>query len=186
MANMENRVYQYTVQDVSKMETHAEMIYGKVVITDQTTVTHQRTISIIRRALEHYIESHKGQCEVFTENIALFCNELCDDQNNFFLPDVMTVCDQSGIKEDGVHTAPKFVAEVTSPSTRRLDFTEKMTVYSKIGVQEYWVVDLQKKIVIRYLSENDFTPEIMQFPLLSSIPVYTYPDLEIDLSPIFS
>ena len=171
-----------TVQEVSKMENHAELIYGRLVITDQTTVSHQRAVSTIRRALERFIESRNGDCEVFTESVALYCNELCDSHNNFFLPDVMTVCDKAGVKEDGVHTAPKFVAEVTSPSTKRQDYTEKMTVYSQIGVEEYWVVDLQRKTVVRYLSENDFKPEI--FPNLESIPVYSYSGLEIDLSQI--
>ena len=173
---------QCTVQDVAHMENHAEMIDGKVVVTDQTTVTHQRAVSIIRRALESFIEKRKGQCEVFTETVALFCNELCDSSNNLFLPDVMVVCNQTGIKEDGIHTVPKFVAEVTSPSTKRRDFTEKLTVYAKIGVEEYWVVDLQKNTVVRYLSDNDFMPEIMQ--LSASIPVHTYTGLKIDFSPI--
>ena len=176
---------QYTIEEVSRMENHAELVDGKLIITDKTTVTHQRAVREIVRALEQFIRSNKGGCEVFAENIALYCNELCDSTDNFFLPDVMSVCDKSGIKDDGVHTAPRFVAEITSVSTRKQDYIEKMAVYAKIGVQEYCVVDLQRKIVVRYLKDNDFIPEMVSYSLSSSIPVHTYPNLEIDLSGIF-
>jgi len=175
----------YTIEEVSRMENHAELVDGKLIITDKTTVTHQRAVREIARALEQFIHSNKGNCEVFTESIALYCNELCDSTDNFFLPDVMSVCDKSGIKDDGVHTAPRFVAEVTSVSTRKQDYVEKMAVYAKIGVQEYWVVDLQRKLVVRYLSENEFVPEVVTFSHTKKMHVHTYPSLEIDLSQIF-
>ena len=56
-------------------------------------------------------------------------------------------------------------------------------IYSQIGVQEYWIVDLQRKIVTRHLKDNDFIPEMPQ-SLDFSIPVHSYPGLEIDLSDI--
>ena len=183
--SIRNNSEKYTVKEVSQMENHAELIDGQLVIIDKTTVTHQRAVRKIVRALEQYIENNNGNCEVFAENIALYCNELCDSIDNFFLPDVMSVCDKSGVKDDGVHIAPKFVAEVTSISTRRQDYVEKMTIYAKIGVQEYWVVDLQKERVVRYLKDNDFIPEMVSYPLSSSIPVHSYNGLEINLSDIF-
>ncbi len=175
----------YTVDDVVNMDKHAELIEGNLVITDVSTITHQRVISIIRRAFEQHIESRHGECEVFTDNAGLFCNELCESKNNFFIPDVMVVCDKSGIKDDGIHVAPRFIAEVTSVSTRKHDYSSKLAVYAQIGVEEYWVVDLQKKIVARHMLDNDYMPELYCSPSLSAIPVYTYPDLEIDLSRIF-
>ena len=96
----------------------------------------------------------------------------------------MVVCDKSGIKADGVHTVPRFVAEVTSISTRKQDYTEKMAVYGEIGVQEYWVLDLQRKSIFRFLFEDDYAPEINWYTSSSAIPVNIFPDLEIDLSSV--
>jgi len=175
----------YTIEEVAAMESHAELISHHLVITDKTTVEHNRAIRMISTALERYIEARNGDCEVFTENVALYCNELCNDDANFFLPDVMTVCDSSGIHSDGVHSVPVFVAEVTSESTKKQDYTDKMAVYAKIGVQEYWVVDLQRKVIVRYLVDNDYAPEMMAYPHFSSIAMHTYPDLSIELSRIF-
>ena len=175
----------YSVKDVSAREDHAELVRGALVVTDKTTVAHQRAVREIRRALEQFIDSNNGECEVFTENIALYCNELCDNKDNFFLPDVMTVCNKAGIKDDGIHTAPLFVAEVTSESTRKNDYGIKMLTYRDIGVKEYWVVDLQRKSIVRYLADNDFAPEVIVYPHTSTISAHAYPTLEIDLSRVF-
>lgn len=180
----ENKSEKYTVKKVSQMESHAELINGRLVITDRTSVAHNNAVAEIAMAFRQFIRDKNGECKVFTENVALYCNELCDDEKNFFLPDVMVVCDKSGIKDDGVHIVPKFVAEVTSTSTKTLDYVEKMAIYSKIGVQEYWIVDLQRKMIVIYLKDNDFIPEIGVNSLSSTIPVYSYPGLKIDLSNI--
>jgi Uma2 family endonuclease len=37
--------------------------------------------------------------------------------------------------------APDWVCEVRSPSTRRLDLTDKRTIYSEAGVGHLWFVD---------------------------------------------
>ena len=74
---------------------------------------------------------------MFSENAALFCNELSEEASKeFYLPDLMVVCDEAGIKDDGVHTAPLFVAEVTSDSTRRFDYGEKMVTL------HYYTIDI--------------------------------------------
>ena len=54
-----------------------------------------------------------------------------------------------------------------------------------IGVNEYWVVDLQRKVIVRYLSEKDFEPEVIAYSNTKKIQVNTYPSLEINLSEIF-
>ena len=99
-------------------------------------------------------------------------------KDSFFLPDVMTVCDKDGIKDDGIHTVPRFVAEVTSESSRKRDFYDKLIVYVKMGVQEYWVVDLQDRRVVRYLASDDYIPDEFRGP---SVPAHTCPGMEIEL-----
>ena len=175
----------YSIDDVAKREDHAELIDGILVVTDKTSVAHNNAVLEIATAIRHFIETNNGKCKVFTENVALYCSELCNDAENMFLPDIMTVCNENGIKDDGVHAAPLFVAEVTSESTKRNDYGGKMVTYNDIGVKEYWVVDIQRKVVVRYLSESDFAPEVISYPLVEKISVHTYPSLKIDLSRIF-
>lgn len=176
---------EYSVNDVAKRDDHAELIKGVLVVTDKTSIAHNNAVLEIATALRQYIASNNGKCRVFAENVALYCSELCNDAENLFLPDIMTVCDETGIKDDGVHTAPVFVVEVTSESTKKNDYGRKMLTYSDIGVEEYWVVDLQRKVIVRYLSESEFAPEVIAYPFTKKISVHTYPSLEIDMAQIF-
>ena len=174
-----------TVNDVANREEHAELIDGVLVVTDVQSTSHNSVVMDIASALKQFIENNNYVDKVFINNVGLYCNELCDYKDNFFLPDVMTVRDKSGIKDDGVHKSPIFVAEVTSDASIKQDYINKMMIYLQIGVQEYWVVDLRRKMVVRYLLENEGIPEMYWYTSTSSIPVQSYPGLEIDLSHIF-
>lgn len=173
------------LQEVMNREDHAELIDGRIVVINRTSPAHNGALLEIAGALGRFIKSKNGKCRVFTENVAVFCDELCAEKGNFFMPDVMTVCNEDGIRDDGVHVAPLFVAEVTSESTRKNDFGKKLQIYGEMGVKEYWVVDLQNKRIVQYLEENDFAPEIIAYPSATSLSVHAYPGLSIDLSLIF-
>ncbi len=177
----------YSVEDIEKMgEVHAELIAGQLIITDRTTINHNSVVVELCFKFKEFINSNKGTCRVFSENVALYCNELSEKTGKeFYLPDLMVVCDKDGIKDDGVHTAPLFVAEVTSESTRRHDYGEKMVTYRNIGVKEYWVIDIQKNIVTKYLLDNDYAPTTYLHPDKVDVSVYDG-KLVIDFSDILS
>ncbi|MCM1171144.1 MAG: Uma2 family endonuclease [Clostridium sp.] len=173
-------IVRYTIKQVEEMEEHAEMVGGELFIQNKTTISHNRAISEIATALRNHISSNDGRCEVFTENVALYVNELLNNDNNFFLPDIMVVCDNEKIDEKGVHVTPLFVAEITSEATRKNDYNTKLDVYKKIGVKEYWIVDLQRKTVYKYLASEDYIPQTFIYP--KQIDVSVYEELSIDLS----
>lgn len=177
----------YTVEDIEKMgEVHAELIAGQLVITDRTTINHNSVVLDLCVEFKNFINANKGTCKVFSENAALYCNELSEEASKeFYLPDLMVVCDEDGIRDNGVHAAPLFVAEVTSESTRRFDYGEKMVTYGNIGVKEYWVVDLQKNIVTKYLLDNDYAPITYLHPDKVDVSVYDG-KLVIDFTKILS
>ena len=164
----------YTVNDVAKMSGHAELIDGDLVVQNRTSDSHNATVLTIAAAFMSYIAEHGGNCKVRTDTVGLYINELCDSECDYYLPDVMVVCDPNGIKDDGVHVAPRFVAEVTSEGTSKNDYRRKLNIYEEIGVDEYWIVDLQKQIVTQYLKEEDYIPE--------KVAVTTYPGLAINLA----
>ena len=49
---------------------------------------------------------------------------------------------------------PRFVMEVVSDSTESYDRGEKMEIYRKVGVSEYWIVDWRKKKVEIYMFDG--------------------------------
>lgn len=174
----------YTVKDVENREGHAELIGGEIVITNYTTPTHNLVRGEIAYALESFIRANNGPCVVFTENVALYVNELCKDNESYFLPDVMVVCEPDSFDKKGVHKTPKFIAEITSEETRIIDYNFKLDTYKKIGVEEYWVVDLQRNLVYKYLKSEDYIPQTFIKP--QKLEISTYEGVYVDLSKFMS
>ena len=171
-----------SLEIVKSMEEHAELINGKIVLTDMMTTPHNRAVDKIVDALDSKL---KSGCEVFSKSVGLFVNEILGDESNFFLPDVMVVDKDAKVDDDGVHSAPRFVAEVISESTIKTDYIHKMIIYGEIGVAEYWVVDLLRKLIARFLADNDFAPELFDYPDTKILAPKTYPEVEIELSEVF-
>jgi len=77
------------------------------------------------------------------------------------------ICDQNKLDKQGCIGAPDITVEILSPSTSYKDQTEKLLLYEKHGVKEYWIVNPDAKYVMiyrlegvkyakpEYLSEND-------------------------------
>src|SRR5258708_27708350 len=55
---------------------------------------------------------------------------------------------------------PSLTIEILSPSTARLDRVRKREFYRRIGVPEYWIVDLHARAIERWLP-TDPRPEIV-------------------------
>lgn len=51
--------------------------------------------------------------------------------------------------------APDLVVEVISPTSGRYDRKTKLEYYRSIGVPEYWIVDLQLRLLDRHLLKGD-------------------------------
>ncbi|MBP3622417.1 MAG: Uma2 family endonuclease [Lachnospiraceae bacterium] len=71
-------------------------------------------------------------------------------------------------------------AEITSEATRTHDYKDKLRTYKKIGVSEYWIVDIQDNAVFKYISEQDYAP--VSFIQPEVVPVSVFSGFDVDLS----
>lgn len=55
------------------------------------------------------------------------------------------------------------MAEVVSPSSKRLDYYTKLVLYRDAGVREYWIVDPDRETVLVYSLEESDAPVIYRF-----------------------
>lgn len=75
--------------------------------------------------------------------------------------------------------------EVLSNATEEYDRTEKMEIYSRVGVSEYWIVDWRKKQVEIYLF--DFKEDGTPYPyLFKKVTAENKEDLQIVMFPNIS
>lgn len=70
-------------------------------------------------------------------------------------PDIAVICDQSKLDEKGCKGAPDLVIEIVSPSTVSKDMKEKLAVYERHGVKEYWIIHPIDKLAIVYRLQED-------------------------------
>ncbi len=81
-------------------------------------------------------------------------DETLDQTDTVVQPDVVVVCDESKIVEEGIRGAPDFAVEILSPSTAWRDQTQKRDLYEKHGVREFWIVNPESREVTAWNLEN--------------------------------
>ncbi len=101
-------------------------------------------------------------------------------------PDIVVVCDESKLDEQGCRGAPDFVIEVLSPGTAARDLLHKSALYEKHGVREYWAVHPVDHIVyIQLLREDSTFGERELREGRGELQVHTLPGLSIELNRVF-
>lgn len=78
------------------------------------------------------------------------------DEGNVYQPDLFFVSERRKhiVTDKYTYGAPDLVIEILSESTMHQDYEEKMKVYAKYGVVEYWIVNVEKASIEVYHNEN--------------------------------
>lgn len=92
-----------------------------------------------------------GLCRVFGDSVQY---QWIENNNKIVLPDASINCNMRDRKNVSFTGIPRFVMEVVSEATELYDRNEKMEIYCKVGVSEYWIVDWRKKQVEIYLFDG--------------------------------
>lgn len=65
-------------------------------------------------------------------------------------PDISVVCNPEKLDDKGCKGAPDFIAEITSLATIKKDMKDKLLIYEKHGVPEYWIIQPEENLVMVY------------------------------------
>lgn len=109
---------------------------------------HQKILGDLHRQFSTYLLDKK--CEVYAAPFDVVLPEESDEDSEIVTvvqPDLVVVCDEEKLDEKGCRGAPDLVVEILSPSTARRDLKEKLLLYERVGVREYWVVHPHEKVV---------------------------------------
>ena len=108
------------------------------------------------------------------------------DRRNVVEPDLFVTPLVSGRRPSSYEEAGSLLlaVEVLSPSTGRLDRTRKRNLYRKFNVAEYWIIDVDARLVERW-RPDDMRPEILD-GLIEWRPSVAHPPLAIDLPKFFA
>jgi Uma2 family endonuclease len=101
-------------------------------------------------------------------------------------PDISVICDPAKLDEKGCLGSPDLIIEIVSPATVQKDMREKLYIYEKFGVKEYWIIHPVDQIlmVFKLLPGNKYgRPDT--FSSQDQVKVGILPGLTINLTTVF-
>jgi len=167
----------YTVADYKSWtdDVRRELIDGVVYeMSPAPRVAHQELALELAHKLMNFLEDKP--CIPFMAPIDVYpLGEGDEEARDAVQPDVIVVCDESKIHEDGVYGAPDFIAEILSPSTAHKDLGEKRDLYERAGVREYWLLNPDNGSVLAWRrAEKGFAP-VAEYPEGTEVPATVLP-----------
>ena len=156
-------------------------------MTPAPSIEHQRISGEFFRQISTFLLDK--DCEVFAApfDVRLPEGQEADDEIiTVVQPDIAVICDPARLDARGCRGAPDFVIEILSPATAAKDQIQKVALYEKHGVKEYWTGHPSDRLITVRLLEADGKygiPKIHEAKGL--LPVNTLPGLEIDLDLVF-
>ena len=151
-----------------------ELLDGEHVVTPAPTKLHQRVLAEFYHALRPAIHA-RADIEVLFSPADIHLGP-----KTLVQPDLFIVVRDNRSWADT--PAPMLTVEILSPSTAARDGGKKRRLYLEAGVEEYWVVDIDARLVERW-RQGDDRPEIVDETLAWSLSVGAAG--EIDLPALF-
>jgi len=180
----------YTYEDYKNWpdKERWELIDGVAyAMSPSPSLQHQRIVGVLYRYIANYLSGKT--CEVFVSPLDVFLPQHDQDENDIDVvvqPDIVVVCDQKKQTTKGIKGAPDLIIEVVSPASGSRDKVEKLNLYERAGVKEYWIFDPDDStlMVFRLDSKSRYgRPDT--YSRENTVKVGLFGSLEIDLSKVF-
>ena len=169
---LEHYSYEDYVEIDNATKERVELMFGKIYMMAGATAQHQDAVLNIALILKN-ISKAKEQCQ---PRVAPFDLKLTvDNQTNVVQPDVMLFCDKE---------LPCAVFEVLSPSTAYKDKTVKKDLYEKSGIKEYFLINVEYKLVEKFMLVDGGYSYIGVFGLDDKMVIDCF-DEEVEVKEIF-
>ncbi len=126
-------------------EDKRELIDGCLVEVEVPSREHEALVMMLGFFLVGWTRQHGGQVLSSGYKVRV-------GRNRGVMPDIQYFRADRDPPSGGLQEgAPDLVVEVISPSSERYDRKVKFEYYRAIGAPEYWLVDLQNRLLTRYL-----------------------------------
>ena len=148
----------YTIDDYFALpdDIRVELIDGVFYDMAAPNWTHQTILGSLYSSFKECIRAHNSNCHVAFAPLDV---QLDKDEYTMVQPDLLIICDTKDIIKGRIYGAPKFTAEILSPSTRSKDMFKKLNKYRFAGVEEYWIIDPKNRQVVVYDLKKETAPD---------------------------
>ena len=157
-----------------------ELLDGVHVVTPAPEYLHQASLTRLAFALQQALEGNE-ELEVLWSPADIVLGP-----KTLVQPDLFVVRKKPGqlLRKWSEVGVPALAVEVLSPRTAARDRGKKRSIYQKAGVEEYWIVDLDARLVERW-RPGDSRPEVVNEGLVWE-PTGSIPPIQIDLPTLFA
>lgn len=151
-----------------------ELIRGRLIMSPCPSPLHQIILGSLCRILARAEDQADGLSLVAPMDVVF-------SDDTILQPDLLYISkERLDIVGERVNGPPDLVIEILSPGTSRRDRTEKLDLYAKYGVAEYWIVDPASQL-FEFLILSDGRYTIMQ-PVDDRYQSSRLPEVKIDLA----
>lgn len=135
-----------------KYGEHTEWIYGVVIAMSPVSIQHGRFDNFLLDLFKWYLAFTTGG-EVFHDPVVMKAAPDLPGRQ----PDIQVILPDRAhfIQESEIAGPANLVVEIVSPESVKRDRGEKFDEYEKGGVQEYWILDSQRKEALFYVLGED-------------------------------
>ena len=153
----------WTVDEVRALidESHHwpryELVDGELLVTPAPRMVHQSAVGALFIVLDAYVRQHAlGDLMFSPADIGLELGSIVQPDLFLIPPDPARRA-----REWSEVRSLDLAIEVVSPRSARHDRTVKRRLFQRNGVPEYWIVDLDARLVERWRPDDD-RPEILE------------------------
>jgi Uma2 family endonuclease len=161
--------------------TACQLIAGELVMSPAPIPLHQYIVVHLSMPLFQFVEAaNLGQ--VFVSPIDVRLNN-----RNIFQPDILFIGKEklALIGERMIEGPPDLIVEVLSPSSAYHDLRTKFRIYEQAGVQEYWIVDPERKSVEIFTNSDSKFQLCQEIENKGTAQSVLLPGLSVELAAIF-
>lgn len=121
-----------------------EIINGEVYMMSRPSIDHIQIGGNIYSQFRNYLKGKR--CRAFLEP-----DVFLSEEDDHVIPDVVIVCNPVILTDKRIEGVPDLIVEILSRSTEKKDRIDKLLLYEKYGVREYWIVDPRGRSIMVYL-----------------------------------
>ncbi|MBN2443963.1 MAG: Uma2 family endonuclease [Spirochaetales bacterium] len=149
---------------------------------------HQEILTILTSRFYNFFEGKTCKVYVSPFDVRLPKGDEADEEiDTVVQPDLSVICDPAKLDRWGCKGPPDLVVEILSPGSAGRDMKDKLKLYEKHGVKEYWLVYPYEQVVELFVAGNDTTYRLPdRFKNDETVESSLFPGLEIDLAKVFA
>ena len=170
--------------EMDKVEDRLEYFNGEVIYLPSPSVDHQRILLNIAAEFRNYFRSKS--CEVFISPLDVWLTNKEKTAKVKVQPDLIVICDKTGLMENAYEGVPVLVIEIISTSNQTHDRIRKYSTYMEFGIKEYWMVNPKLKTIEVYIFEEDEYKQVAIYKGSDCAASQIFDGLDILLEEVFS